>query len=468
MNNYFRLWTLVLLASLLAIELAATATAAPTAPAATPSALEQYVAKPDASYRWQKRREGQLGAGTYVELTLTSQTWRDIPWKHQLFIYRPSTVESKSQAMLLIAGGSWNDSLEQPPVPGNDKLPGEASVVAGLAEIMRAPVAVLMQVPEQPLFGGKKEDEIISFTFAEYMKSGDAEWPLLLPMVKSAVRAMDAVQEFAKAEWQLEVQNFLVTGASKRGWTTWLTAAVDPRVNALAPMVINMLNMRPHMELQKESFGGYSEQIADYTEKGLQDHQDTDRGGSLRAIVDPYSYRGQLPQPKLVILGTNDRYWPVDAAKLYWDGLEGEKYILYVPNNGHGIRDYPRVLGTVFALYEHVANKRPLPQLSWKFTDQGDTLRLDLSCDTKPESVTAWTARAKTRDFREAQWAPRPAQLSEQNDGGFVVDLKKPADGFAAVFAEAQFNGRAMPFYLSTNLRVTAPAKTAAASSGGN
>ena len=368
----------------------------------------------------------------------------------------------------MIAGGSWNDSLEQPPAPGNDKMPGEATVVATLAEIMRAPVAVLMQVPEQPLFGGKKEDEIISYTFDEYMKSGDAEWPLLLPMVKSAVRAMDATQEFAKAEWQLDVQNFLVTGASKRGWTTWLTAAVDPRVNALAPMVINMLNMRKHMDLQQESFGGYSEQIADYTEKGLQNKQDTQRAVDLRAIVDPYSYRGQLPQPKLVILGTNDRYWPVDAANLYWDALEGEKYILYVPNNGHGIRDYPRVLGSVLALYQHVAEKKPLPKLAWNFTDLGDSLRLQLSSDTKPQSVMAWTASAKSRDFREAQWTSQPAQSDQTKDGSFVVELKKPVDGFAAVFAEAQFNGRAMPFYLSTDIRVAKPAKTAAATSGGN
>jgi PhoPQ-activated pathogenicity-related protein len=278
---------------------------------------------------------------------------------------------------------------------------------------------------------------------------------------------MDATQEFAKSQWQLNVQKFLVTGASKRGWTTWLTAAVDPRVNALAPMVIDMLNVRQHMDLQKVSFGGYSEQIADYTDKGLQDQQDSKRGGALRAIVDPYSYRQHLSQPKVVILGTNDRYWPVDALNLYWDGLEGEKYILYVPNNGHGIRDYPRVLGTVLALHEHVANANRLPRMSWEFTDQGEALRLELSCDPKPTSVTAWTAGAKTRDFRESQWTSRPAASSEQN-GTYVAVLSKPAEGFAALFAEAQFNGRAMPFYLSTNLRVTSPPAAAPASSGGN
>ena len=144
----------------------------------------------------------------------------------------------------------------------------------------------------------------------------------------------------------------------------------------IAPMVINMLNMRQHMDLQKESFGGYSEQIADYTDKGLQNQQDTQRAVDLRSIVDPYSYRGQLPQPKLIILGTNDRYWPVDAANLYWDALEGEKYILYVPNNGHGIRDYPRVLGSVLALYQHVAEKKPLPKLDLEFHRPGRLVAL--------------------------------------------------------------------------------------------
>jgi PhoPQ-activated pathogenicity-related protein len=265
---------------------------------------------------------------------------------------------------------------------------------------------------------------------------------------------MDAVQEFAKAEWQHDIQHFLVTGASKRGWTTWLTAAVDPRVNALAPMVIDMLNMRAHMDLQKLSFGGYSEQIRDYTDKGLQNEQDSDRAAALRAIVDPFSYRQQLQQPKLIILGTNDRYWPVDALNLYWNDLGGDKYILYVPNNGHGIRDYSRVLGTVSALHDHVAANKPLPKLTWAFTDLGDSVRLALSSDTQPVEVTSWTTTSKTRDFRDANWVSRAADRGDGENHSYVFDVDKPATGFGGLFAEAQFNGRTMPFFLSTNLQV--------------
>jgi PhoPQ-activated pathogenicity-related protein len=369
--------------------------------------------------------------------------------------------------LLLIAGGTWKPELEQKPTDGNTNLPGEAHIVAALAESLRAPVAVLLQVPEQPLFGGMVEDEIISHTFAQFMKTNDVEWPLLLPMVKSVVRAMDAIEEFAQAEWQLDVERFLVTGASKRGWTTWLTGAVDPRVNAIAPMVIDMLNMKPHMKLQEVSFGGYSEQIHDYTDKGLQDHLDSDRGDALRSIVDPYSYREQLKQPKLIILGTNDRYWPVDALNLYWDDLEGEKYVLYVPNNGHGLRDHMRLVGTVCALHEHVTGGKALPKLDWKFKDRGETLRLELTTDAKPEAVRSWTAASETRDFRQARWESKAVPAKEGDGRRFVIDLKRPADGFAAVFAEAQFNGQPMPFYLSTNLRVV-PAVAAAGTVDGN
>lgn len=429
-------------------------TAQPESPSA---ALQDYVKKPDSSYGWTKRRAGKLGQGTYVELTLTSQTWRGIVWKHQLFIYRPANVASAADAMLLISGGRWDEALAKPPAADEVEFPAEFRFVTQLADQMRAPVAVVRQVPQQPIFDGMFEDQIISFTFSKFYQTGDAEWPLLLPMVKSAVRAMDAVEEFTAQEWDVDVERFLVTGASKRGWTTWLTAAVDPRVNALAPMVINMLNMEPHMKLQQASFGGYSEQIHDYTERGLHNQLGSERGIALRAIVDPYSYRRKLPQPKLIILGTNDRYWPVDSLNLYWDALEGEKYILYVPNNGHDVHDYPRVFGSVVALHNSVAGGKPLPKLEWDFADQGERVCLRLSIDAEPTEVVAWTAAAKSRDFRDAVWQSEAVETGGGAGHVYEIAVQRTSDGFTAVFAEAKFPAKSMPFYLSTGLRVIAP-----------
>jgi PhoPQ-activated pathogenicity-related protein len=214
--------------------------------------LASYVAIPDTSYTWREVRSMRLGKTDLTELVLTSQTWRGIPWKHQLIILRPSTLESGStQAFLFIHGGRWKPEYEN----GQTKLPREARIFTKLAETLRAPVAVLRHVPFQPLFD-RREDALIAYTFDHYLESGEPDWPLLLPMVKSAARAMDAVQAFTRERWQHPVDAFTVTGASKRGWTSWLTAAVDPRVASVAPIAIDMLNMPAQIALQRETFGG--------------------------------------------------------------------------------------------------------------------------------------------------------------------------------------------------------------------
>lgn len=363
----------LLLASLLALA-SRTLGAEQVASVPPAAALQDYVCQSDPSYGWTVRRSADLGTGKLLELILTSQTWQSIVWKHQLFIYRPAKVVATANALLLISGGNWDDRLAAPSAESATQIPDEFHVLTQLADQLGAPVVMVCQVPEQPIFDGKSEDEIISFTFAKFCETGDARWPLLLPMVKTAVRAMDAVEEAAQQEWNIDVPRFLVTGASKRGWTTWLTAAIDSRVTALAPMVINMLNMEPHMKLQLASFGGFSDEIHDYTSRGLPKLLSTPRGTELRTIVDPFSYRHALRQPKLIILGTIDRYWPVDSLNLYWDDLEGEKYVVYVPNNGHGISDYPRVLGSIVALDRSVAGGNPMPKLAWDYSDHGDQL----------------------------------------------------------------------------------------------
>jgi len=417
--------------------------------------LRAYVERPDDSYGWVLRRSGELGEAKYAELTLTSQTWRDIVWKHQLFVIRPSQVDADGGALLLIGGGRWKTELEGP--PGEEtELPREAQLLLSVAEMIRAPVAVLMHVPQQPMFDGMVEDEIISYTFEQYFRSGDAEWPLLLPMVKSAVRGMDAVQEFSEREWALDVKWFTLTGGSKRGWTTWLTSAVDARVTALAPMVIDVLNMRPQMEHQLATWGTYSEQIEDYTRRGLQQVMVTERGAALNAIVDPYSYREVLSQPKLIMLGTNDRYWPLDSLNLYWDGLTGEKHVLYVPNNGHGLKDLARITGGLAALHKQAAGRLKLPEMTWELTENGDTLDLVVRSDTPPAGVSAWFTSASTKDFRESVWQSTPAL---EADGAYRYQLKRPTTGYAALFGEAVFEDGGVPYYLSTNVRITsAPA----------
>src|SRR5690606_23833858 len=154
-------------------------------------------------------------------------------------------------------------------------------------------------------------------------EDGDYTWPLLFPMVKSAVRAMDAVQEFAKAKRKTAVNRFVVTGLSKRGWTTWLTSSQDARVEAFAPMVIDILNMPVNLVYQIETWKDYSPQIQDYVALGLVQDLESDRGKNLATMIDPYSYRQLLNKPKMLFMGTNDPYWVIDAVRHYIDDIPG-------------------------------------------------------------------------------------------------------------------------------------------------
>jgi len=423
------------------------------------SALRKYVGKADDSYKWVKRREGEIAGVKFVELTLTSQTWRGIPWKHQLYLFKPEVVDG-NQAVMLISGGAWKDELEQPAKEG-ESIPQEATVLAGVVKQLKAPVVLINHVPFQPMFDGMTEDEIISYTFEQYLKTGEEDWPALLPMAKSAVRAMDAAQEYAQKEWNLDIKNFTVTGASKRGWTTWLTGAVDDRATAIAPMVIDVLNMPAQMKHQLETWGKYSEQIEDYTRRGIQSAEETEAGKKLNAIVDPYSYREILDQPKLLIMGTNDRYWTLDALNLYWNDLSGEKRVLYIPNNGHGINDFRRIVGGLCAMHRQARGELTLPQMKWDLKQDGDSLKLSLGADAAPKKVLAWMATSPTKDFRESKWTSKPIETVV--DGQYQFELPVPTEGYAALFGEAEFAASGIPYFLSTNVRIVGGGGTASA-----
>ena len=80
-----------------------------------------------------------------------------------------------------------------------------------------------------PLQKARSEDAIIAFTWNHFIQdTSQPEWLLRLPMTKAVVRAMDTVTAFSlSVDPAYNIKDFYIAGASKRGWTTWTTAAVD-------------------------------------------------------------------------------------------------------------------------------------------------------------------------------------------------------------------------------------------------
>jgi PhoPQ-activated pathogenicity-related protein len=414
-------------------------------------ALAAYVAKPDVSYGWEIERHYRDPHADVVELRLRSQTWQGVLWQHQMLLIRPKRMADPQHALLIIGGGRWHgDAAEEDTSESEDMaLPAGGELFVAMARALRSPVVVVAQVPFQPLFD-LSEDHLIAYTFDKYLKTGDAEWPLLLPMVKSAVRALDASSAASVELWGDPLTRFTVLGGSKRGWTTWLTAAVEPRVTALAPIVIDALNMERHFPHQTEVFGAPSDEIQPYTDLDLPNVLASSAGAPLREIVDPYSYRDVLRQPKLVMLATNDRYFPVDSANLYWDGLVGPKYLLYLPNEPHSIKHYGPVIRALRALHAATDDGAPLPNASWEFQWSNDGVALCVSSAPDFRRAQLWRADSPVRDFRAAAWSV----AAETDRSAARFEVAAPAAGYAAVFAELDFGRGLKAYSLSTNLAV--------------
>jgi PhoPQ-activated pathogenicity-related protein len=370
---------------------------------AVPRELYDYLRQPDASYSFTAAAPADVDAtvGASVRrFSLVSQTWQGIKWEHEVVVVSPEKPAKGGTALLIITGGK-----------SNEKDLTDAWI---LSRVSGLPVATLFQIPNQPLYG-MKEDDLIAHTFEEFLKSGDPTWPLLFPMTKSAIRAMDGLEK------AMGIHRFVVTGASKRGWTTWLTGASgDRRVIGIAPIVYDNLNLLKQMPHQFELWGHYSPQIEDYTRRGLQEVMKTAPGQRLGRIVDPYSYLPNVKAPILTISGANDPYWAPDAYSVYGSELPGSTRNLVLPNEAHTFKDKSVALNTLGLFARSCAEGKVFPKATARVV--GD--EVVVSGDKELRSKTLVVAESDTWDFHEATWQVVPGMTvpaSSKNRAAIVL-----------------------------------------------
>ena len=425
--------------------------------AETLTPLDTYVHRPDPhfAYKLVSTDEGDDWTGYVLELT--SQQWRSPEevdraiWKHWLIIIRPEKVE-KDTAMLLIGGGS-NRDRKRPPRAGD-------ALLRQLAAATHSVTAKLLMVPNQRVkFADNErsmaEDTIIAYTWDKFLRTGDAEWLLRMPMTKSAVKAMDAMQMFCASEefGRAEINDFVVAGASKRGWTTWTTTAVDRRVTACIPMVIDLLNIIPSFEHHWAVYGFWAPAINDYVNFHIMDWMQTPEYRALMKVVEPYSYRDRLTMPKYLVNAAGDQFFLPDSWRFYLDDLLGPTYIRYVPNAGHGLNaDAARGIS---AFYHGIVVGDDLPEYEWAFVDD-NTVRVTTP-DT-PVKVTLWQAtNPEARDFRIDVLGPKyeATPLADQGGGVFEAHVATPEQGWTAYLVELRFEGPGeAPYVFSTPVRI--------------
>ncbi|MBZ5560545.1 MAG: PhoPQ-activated pathogenicity-related family protein [Acidobacteriia bacterium] len=421
------------------------------------TALDRYIALPDPSYKYElvKTITGE-GYRAYV-LDMTSQTWRSSSevdrnvWKHWVTIITPNDLEHTTSLLFITGGANRNP----PPETADRNL-------ANIAVTTKSVVTELRMVPNQPLiFSDERkletEDGLIAYSWDKFLKTGDETWPARLPMTKAAVRAMDTVTSFlgSAAGGRVEADSFVVAGASKRGWTTWTTAAVDKRVVAIIPMVIDLLNIEPSFAHHFAAYGYWAPSVTDYEEHGIMKWLGTPQFHALMKIEEPYEYRRRLTMPKFLINAADDQFFLPDSWQYYFNDLSGVKYLRYVPNGDHSLNNTDAFV-TALACYNAVLTKTPPPQFDWKIDGDGT---IHVKTKDTPAAVKLWqVSNPGARDFRLTSIGPRwtSTPLGEQAKGEYVARVAAPARGWTAYMVELNFPSGLTnaPFKFTTGVKV--------------
>ena len=419
--------------------------------------LPCYLLQPDNAYDYQLEETSEAPDKKLTTYTfrLTSQHWepggtgRVTPaiWQHRVEVYVPETIKN-STALLYINGGTLYPD-PHPPEPNRAGID-----FARIASTTQSIVINLQDVPNQYLSfsdapADLKEDDLIAFAWGKFLEDTkhNRHWLPRLPMVKSAIRTMDMVQEFAKSK--KEINGFVISGGSKRGWTAWLASEMDSRAEAVVPMVIDVLNVRPSMKHHQDAYNFWAPAIGSY--KKLMPLLEKKEMEDLLKIVDPYSYQEYLTIPKYIITASADDFFLPDSSRFYFDKLPAQKWIRVLPNERHYIvrNNADLVTDTLLSFYSAYLAGRQFPELNWKV--EGNVLTV--TTKEKPALVKLWRANnPEARDFRITSGSPASALFSEENislscnkECQYILDMPTPRSGWGAYFLQFNYANNDLP-----------------------
>ena len=161
------------------------------------------------------------------------------------------------------------------------------------------PPAGKIVYPSDPARRPRDEDAMIAWAWRQYLlapnASRDPRWLPRFPMVKAGMQCMRASTEYLAKADIAKVDGWVVGGASKRGWTSWMVGAVDcptcVPIVGLFPLVPIVPQLRASVHLQRRSLGGFTFAFRDYLDAGILPLMDSDAFSGLLDLVDPAAAR---------------------------------------------------------------------------------------------------------------------------------------------------------------------------------
>lgn len=381
---------------------------------------------------------------------LTSQEWspegvvQPALWKHDVAIYIPKDALRK-RALLISTNGTRHASEGSSPEAASELTP---EALAMIATRTRTVVIALSDIPNQYLTysdDGKprREDDSVAHTWARFLQSPEQRktMPLHVPMSAAIARAMSLAE---RELGDLQIHQFVLAGASKRGWASWHALIADRRVDAVVPIVIDFLNMGVLFDHIRHVYGGnWPVAFYSYVEEGITKQLDSSGFANLLQLQDPFQYlnspyRDRLARPKYIINASGDDFFVPDGSQFYYDNLPGSKALRIVPNTSHyGIR--PSIEDSLVTFINRMQKQQAVPVVTGRL-NEGKTPMIDFSSSERPETLRLWSSsNPDSRDFRYACGVRfKPTELPTSSTR-LRVPVSTPDAGWAAYFVEATF-----------------------------
>ncbi|ECS2314536.1 PhoPQ-regulated protein [Salmonella enterica] len=403
----------------------------------------------DYSLLEKKQRPGVM----LQRFNLNSQTWSPQGvvsperWQNGVDIYIPDSAREKN-ALVVINNGSNNNGSGTPVAPTNFN----EEELSSIAIATRTVVISVSNVPNQVLsYQGVTtplgEDNSVAYSWKLFIgdthKYQDAS--LHIPMAASVSQAF----RLAKKELtQQNINKFIVTGASKRGWAAWLTALSDPDVGAVVPFAMDLLNTQKSLEHMYQSYGkNWPVAFYPYYNQGIDQQVGTDKFARLMRLEDPLTYLNtdmgdRLKIDKYIINASGDDFYVPDNSHFYYGLLPGSKSLRVVPNSTHnGILSVAEQ--SLITFVNRFQEKQKLPEITENVQSRGDGKKeLVVNFSEKPVAILQWTARnPAARDFRYAcdiKYNSVPVSLAT-GDNTLSISLTTPDSGWQATYIEATF-----------------------------
>eukprot|EP00908_Phaeocystis_cordata_P015448 Transcript_26603.p1 GENE.Transcript_26603~~Transcript_26603.p1 ORF type:complete len:529 (-),score=185.38 Transcript_26603:1381-2967(-) len=430
------------------------------------NALDGYVGKQDPNFKWHDTnvvvKFPLLRAEAHI-LNVTSQQWLTTAqavgpngalWTHQVAVVLPKTRAANGTAVAVMTGGC-NEGPPKPPPHDDEYL----LLAATVADLTGAVAIVIYQIPNchivypsDPSRKARSEDAMIAWAWRQFVEdpTHDPRWLPRLPMVKAGFACMLAAEQFVAGRAtavegaDAPIDGWVVSGASKRGWTSWMVGAVAaggtcdwcPKVVGLVPLVPIVPFLNHSVHLQRRSLGGFTFAFIDYLQAGVLKSFDTPTFQQALAIIDPSYYAFRLGSlPKLSVVSSDDEFMQLDWTQHGWATLPGETHLLVAPNSEHSLASaVPEVVESIAAFVASLAAGEPAaarPRFSFARDNSTGGLTVQVPAGAARPSKArlrfAETISTTRRDFRwvRAANASLPGDECELPD----VPLEKPVFG---------------------------------------